>query len=60
MGDMPFYVSYDSVEVWKHPELFDLNPDKSKHLVAGCPPYVFSEEGQLWGNPRYNWTYQKS
>ena len=60
MGDMPIYVAYDSVEVWKHPELFDLNPDKTKHLVAGCPPDIFSEDGQLWGNPCYNWAYQKS
>lgn len=60
MGDMPIYVAYDSVEVWKYPELFDLNPDKTKHLVAGCPPDVFSEDGQLWGNPCYNWKLQKS
>lgn len=60
MGDMPIYVAYDSVEVWKHPELFDLNPDKTRHLVAGCPPDVFSVDGQLWGNPCYNWEYQKS
>ena len=59
MGDMPIYVAYDSVEVWKHPELFDLNPDKTRHLVAGCPPDVFSADGQLWGNPCYNWAYMK-
>lgn len=59
MGDMPIYVAYDSVEVWKHPELFDLNPDKTRHLVAGCPPDVFSADGQLWGNPCYNWKLMK-
>ena len=59
MGDMPIYVAYDSVEVWKYPELFDLNNDKSRHLVAGCPPDIFSDDGQLWGNPCYNWDYMK-
>ena len=60
MGDMPIYVAYDSVEVWKHPELFDLNEDKSLKFVAGCPPDPFCEDGQLWGNPIYNWAYHKS
>ncbi len=60
MGDMPIYVAYDSVEVWKHPELFDLNPDKSLKYGAGCPPDAFCEDGQLWGNPIYNWDYHKS
>ena len=59
MGDMPIYVAYDSVEVWKHPELFDLNPDKSLKCVAGCPPDAFCEDGQLWGNPIYSWDYHK-
>ena len=59
MGDMPLYVAYDSVEVWKHPELFDLNPDRSLKSVAGCPPDAFSDDGQLWGNPIYDWKYMK-
>ena len=59
MGDMPLYVAYDSVEVWKHPELFLLNDDKSLKLVAGCPPDAFTDDGQLWGNPIYDWEYMK-
>lgn len=59
MGDMPLYVSYDSVEVWKYSELFILNPDKTRKLVAGCPPDAFSDDGQLWGNPVYNYDYMK-
>ena len=59
MGDMPLYVAYDSVEVWKNPEMFILNEDKSPILVAGCPPDAFSDDGQLWGNPVYDWDYLK-
>ncbi|MDE5565786.1 MAG: 4-alpha-glucanotransferase [Anaeroplasmataceae bacterium] len=60
MGDMPLYVAYDSVEVWKNPEMFLLSDDKKLKLVAGCPPDGFTEDGQLWGNPVYNWSYLKS
>ena len=60
MGDMPLYVAYDSVEVWKTPELFDLTEDKKPRLVAGCPPDAFSADGQLWGNPIYDWEYMKA
>lgn len=60
MGDMPLYVAYDSVEVWMNPEQFILNDDKSLKLVAGCPPDAFTEDGQLWGNPVYNWKYMKN
>ncbi len=56
IGDMPIYVSPDSVDVWQHPELFQLNADLSSHKVAGVPPDYFSKTGQLWGNPVYNWT----
>ncbi|MDE6047340.1 MAG: 4-alpha-glucanotransferase, partial [Anaeroplasmataceae bacterium] len=59
MGDMPLYVAYDSVEVWKHPELFVLTETKEPKLVAGCPPDCFTEDGQLWGNPVYDWSYMK-
>lgn len=55
MGDMPLYVSDDSVEVWSAPELFLLDKDRSLKEVAGVPPDYFSETGQLWGNPLYNW-----
>ncbi len=55
MGDMPLYVSEDSTEVWAHPELFLLNGDGTPTEVAGVPPDYFSEDGQLWGNPLYDW-----
>ena len=56
MGDMPIYVSYDSVETWKYREdLFVLGEDGSPSLRAGVPPDAFSDDGQLWGNPVYNW-----
>jgi 4-alpha-glucanotransferase len=48
-------VAYDSVEVWRNPELFHLNADKKPVDVAGCPPDDFSATGQLWGNPLYDW-----
>ncbi|MBR2343714.1 MAG: 4-alpha-glucanotransferase [Clostridia bacterium] len=59
MGDMPLYVSEDSAEVWAHPELFLLNEDGYPSEVAGVPPDYFSEDGQLWGNPLYNWDRMK-
>ena len=57
IGDIPIYVSFDSVEVWKNPELFCLDENKSPIAVAGCPPDSFTPLGQLWGNPLYNWSY---
>ena len=55
IGDIPIYVSADSVDVWTHPKLFKLKADKSPKLVAGVPPDYYSETGQLWGNPVYDW-----
>ncbi len=56
MGDIPLYVAYDSVEVWKYGEkLFKVNANRKLRCVAGCPPDGFTEDGQLWGNPVYNW-----
>ncbi len=56
MGDMPIYVSYDSVETWLYrEELFMLDKDGNTSLRAGVPPDAFSEDGQLWGNPVYDW-----
>lgn len=56
MGDMPIYVAYDSVETWKHgKELFLYESDGKTTLRAGVPPDAFSDDGQLWGNPVYNW-----
>ncbi|MBR2615380.1 MAG: 4-alpha-glucanotransferase [Clostridia bacterium] len=55
MGDLPFYVSYDSFDLWSSPEDFQLDARKDPTAVAGVPPDYFSEEGQLWGNPLYDW-----
>lgn len=60
MGDIPIYVAYDSVEVWKNPELFQLNDNHVPTKVAGCPPDCFTTDGQLWGNPLYNWDFMKT
>jgi 4-alpha-glucanotransferase len=59
LGDMPFYVIYDSADVWTHPEFFHLDDDKAPITVAGVPPDYFSETGQLWGNPVYQWDVLK-
>ncbi len=60
MGDMPIYVAYDSVETWKYrKELFMLGKDGKPSLRAGVPPDAFSKDGQLWGNPVYNWKKMK-
>lgn len=55
IGDMPIYVSADSSDTWAHPELFDFDKENNLNAVAGCPPDAFSDTGQLWGNPLYNW-----
>ena len=55
IGDLPIYTAADSVEVWAHPELFELNVLNRPAEVAGCPPDCFSATGQLWGNPVYRW-----
>ena len=60
IGDLPFYVSLDSSDVWGNPENFLLDEDIKPKLVAGVPPDYFSETGQLWGNPIYNFEYQKT
>ena len=54
-GDVAIYVTRDSADVWAHPELFKLGPDKNPYVVAGVPPDYFNKTGQLWGNPIYNW-----
>lgn len=59
IGDMPIYVSYDSADVWSHTELFKLDRKLQKKEVAGVPPDFFSEDGQLWGFPIYNWRNHK-
>jgi 4-alpha-glucanotransferase len=55
IGDLPFFVSPDSSDVWAHPELFLLDKECRPRFVAGVPPDYFSEDGQLWGNPVYDW-----
>ncbi len=55
LGDMPIYVDADSVDVWCNREQFQLNADGLATRVAGVPPDAFSETGQLWGNPLYDW-----
>jgi 4-alpha-glucanotransferase len=55
IGDIPFYVAYDSAAVWGHPEIFKLTRTKKPRVVAGVPPDFFSRTGQLWGNPIYDW-----
>jgi len=55
-GDIPLYVAYDSVDAWANAELFLFDSDKNPIAVAGVPPDYFSETGQLWGNPLYNWS----
>ena len=59
IGDIPIYVSTDSSDIWAHPQLFRLDEYFRPITVAGCPPDVFTEDGQLWGNPIYNWAYLK-
>lgn len=68
IGDLPIYVSADSSDTWQYPDVFTINvadrlkqdkgadsSSKAEHFVAGVPPDGFSAEGQLWGNPLYNW-----
>jgi malto-oligosyltrehalose synthase/4-alpha-glucanotransferase len=54
-GDLPFYVSYDSVDVWSYPEFFSLDEKLNMKTVSGVPPDYFNSNGQLWGTPVYNW-----
>lgn len=55
MGDIPIFVAHDSADVWAHPELFAIDAKGDLRAVAGVPPDDFSDEGQLWGNPLYDW-----
>ena len=55
IGDTPIYSAYDSAEVWANPEYFYLNENRKPIDVAGCPPDGYSDKGQLWGNPLYNY-----
>ncbi len=55
VGDLPFFVSHDSADVWAYPEGFQLNENGTPAVVAGVPPDYFSATGQYWGNPQYDW-----
>ena len=55
IGDVPIYVPLDSADVWAAPELFQLDEHRRPEVVAGCPPDAFTADGQLWGNPIYDW-----
>ena len=60
IGDIPIYVSLESSDVWANRELFDLSEDGSPRFISGVPPDYFSEDGQMWGNPLYNWETMKN
>jgi 4-alpha-glucanotransferase len=59
VGDLPIYVAYDSADAWSNQELFYFDEQGSPTVVAGVPPDYFSDTGQLWGNPLYNWKRHK-
>ncbi|MBQ9784464.1 MAG: 4-alpha-glucanotransferase [Clostridia bacterium] len=59
VGDVPIYVAYDSADVWANRAQFQLDNSGKMKRVAGCPPDYFSEDGQLWGNPLYDWKRMK-
>lgn len=59
IGDLPIFVANDSADVWAHPELFFMDKAGNPTVVAGVPPDIFSSQGQLWGNPLYNWKIHK-
>jgi len=54
-GDMPIFIGHDSADVWAHPECFLLDREGNMKVVSGVPPDYFSETGQRWGNPHYDW-----
>lgn len=60
VGDIPIYVSDDSADAWANPALFQLDENYLPRAVAGCPPDAFSDDGQLWGNPLYDWQFHKN
>ncbi|MFI3226124.1 MAG: 4-alpha-glucanotransferase [Clostridia bacterium] len=55
IGDIPIYVSMDSADIWANSKLFLLDKNLNPKFIAGCPPDAFSEDGQKWGNPLYDW-----
>jgi 4-alpha-glucanotransferase len=59
-GDMPIYIALDSADAWAHPEILLLDHDGRPSHVAGVPPDYFSADGQLWGNPLYDWQFHEA
>lgn len=59
MGDIPFYVGIDSLDVWTNQEEFLIDEDGHPIFIAGVPPDYFSADGQRWGNPIYNWEHME-
>ena len=59
-GDMPIFVAHDSADVWAHRDLFQLDAEGHPTAVTGVPPDYFSETGQRWGNPHYNWAVMQA
>jgi 4-alpha-glucanotransferase len=59
IGDIPIYVALDSADVWANPEQFRLLPDRRPDVVSGVPPDLFTEDGQLWGNPVFDWAHMQ-
>lgn len=60
IGDIPFYVPCDSADVWANPRLFKLDDKLAPTALSGCPPDAFTEDGQLWGTPVYDWQTHKA
>ena len=59
-GDMPIYIALDSADAWAHPEILLIDKDGKPSHVSGVPPDYFSADGQLWGNPLYDWKFHES
>ena len=59
-GDMPIYIALDSADAWAHPEILMIDKNGRPSHIAGVPPDYFSEDGQLWGNPLYDWSFHES
>jgi 4-alpha-glucanotransferase len=60
IGDLPIFVAHDSADVWAHRDYFKLDDEGNPLVVAGVPPDYFSETGQLWGNPLYDWEHLRA
>jgi 4-alpha-glucanotransferase len=59
-GDMPIYIALDSADAWAHPEILMIDGNGRQSHIAGVPPDYFSADGQLWGNPLYDWHFHES